>query len=42
MKTKRIIAAGLTLFFAAFFCAGLSLASDIDSWPEFHGPGACW
>jgi outer membrane protein assembly factor BamB len=42
MKTKRIIAAAVTLLVAASFCAGLSLASDIDGspgWPEFHGPG---
>ena len=39
MKTKRIIAAALTLFFAVSTGAALYGASDIDAWPEFHGPG---
>jgi len=39
MKTKQIIAAAVTLFFTVSTGAALYGASDIDAWPEFHGPG---
>ncbi len=39
MKIKNNIALSMIVFLTVFFCTGLSLASNIDSWPEFHGPG---